>query len=148
MLFEIAHLTRFTYDRPVLLEPLTVRLRPRSDIFQRLISFDLTVEPAPEGTSQMMDVEGNGLTQVWFLGMSRSLTLRTAAMVETLRPNPYDYIVLDPESLRAPTPRPPPPPAAPPPAGETPARGSGACRDLAVLFVDACRSVGIAARFV
>ena len=30
---------------------------------------------------------------------------------------------------------------------ETLSRGAGACRDTAVLFVDACRSVGIAARF-
>ena len=44
MLFEVGHLTRFTYDHPVLLEPLTVRLRPRCDVFQRLVSFELTVE--------------------------------------------------------------------------------------------------------
>lgn len=31
---------------------------------------------------------------------------------------------------------------------ETWQAGSGACRDLAVLFVDACRAVGLAARFV
>jgi transglutaminase-like putative cysteine protease len=31
---------------------------------------------------------------------------------------------------------------------ETLGRRSGACRDLAVLFMDACRSVGLAARFV
>lgn len=34
------------------------------------------------------------------------------------------------------------------PASETLAKRQGACRDMAVLFVDACRSVGIAARFV
>jgi transglutaminase-like putative cysteine protease len=37
---------------------------------------------------------------------------------------------------------------APWPPDETWQRGSGACRDLAVLMVDACRSVGLAARFV
>jgi transglutaminase-like putative cysteine protease len=34
------------------------------------------------------------------------------------------------------------------PAGQTLALGRGACRDLSVLFMDACRAVGIAARFV
>ena len=102
MLFEVGHLTRFTYDHPVLLEPLTVRLRPRCDVFQRLVSFELTVEPSPEGMSQMMDVEGNALSQVWFLGVSESLTLRTSCTVETLRTNPFDYVVIDPESLRVP----------------------------------------------
>jgi transglutaminase-like putative cysteine protease len=33
-------------------------------------------------------------------------------------------------------------------AGETLARGGGSCRDLAVLFIAACRSQGLAARFV
>src|SRR2546427_8738840 len=102
MLFEVGHLTRSTCDHPVLLEPLTIRLRPRCDIFQRLISFDLTVEPSPEGMSQMMDVEGNALSQAWFLGASESLTLRTSCTVETLRTNPFDYVVLDPEGLRVP----------------------------------------------
>ncbi|HMC08623.1 MAG TPA: transglutaminase family protein [Actinomycetota bacterium] len=200
MLFEVGHLTRFTYDHPVLLEPLTVRLRPRCDVFQRLISFDLTVEPSPEGMSQMMDVEGNALSQVWFLGVSESLTLRTSCTVETLRNNPFDYIVLDPEGLRVPMVYPEAERRAlaryleasgdpaveafaagvlrsagggataflgelclriastisqevrrvgdPLPAGETLARRTGACRDLAVLYIDACRSVGIAARFV
>ena len=31
---------------------------------------------------------------------------------------------------------------------ETVARGAGACRDLAVLFVECCRAMGLAARFV
>ena len=33
-------------------------------------------------------------------------------------------------------------------AGETLSAGEGACRDFAVLFCSACRSVGLAARFV
>lgn len=34
------------------------------------------------------------------------------------------------------------------PAGETIVQGEGACRDLAVVFIEACRQVGLAARFV
>ncbi len=34
------------------------------------------------------------------------------------------------------------------PPAQTLAEGCGACRDLAVVFIEACRSVGIAARFV
>lgn len=33
-------------------------------------------------------------------------------------------------------------------AGETLKQGKGSCRDFAILFIDICRSVGIAARFV
>ena len=34
------------------------------------------------------------------------------------------------------------------PPGQTLAGGTGACRDMAELFVDACRAQGLAARFV
>lgn len=200
MLFEVAHLTRFSYERPVRLEPLTVRLRPRSDLFQRLISFDLVVDPAPEGSTDLMDVEGNAVTLLWFLGAAPSLSVRTLTTVETLRPNPYDYIMLDPGALALPPAyplaerlglarylEPPDDPAVaafaadvvaeagggattflgalcarvaamiahevrptgdPLPAAETLRRGRGACRDRAVLFIEACRSASIAARFV
>ncbi len=37
---------------------------------------------------------------------------------------------------------------APRPAHETVVAGTGACRDLAVLFVECCRAMGLAARFV
>ena len=102
MRFEVSHLTRYTYERPVLLEPLIVRLRPRSDIFQRLVSFDLSVDPQPEGMSEMVDAEGNALSQVWFVGVASMLALRTTFAVDTLQTNPFDYIVLDPDSLRVP----------------------------------------------
>jgi transglutaminase-like putative cysteine protease len=197
--FEVAHLTRYTYERPVLLEPLIVRLRPRSDIFQRLVAFDLAVDPQPEGMSEMLDAEGNTLSQVWFLGLASMLTLRTTFAIETLRTNPFDYIVLDPEGLRMPMTyreadrralahylQPPDDPEVqafakdvlvasgggatsflgelcqriasmaqevrptgdPMPAGQTLALRRGACRDMAVLFIEACRAVGVAARFV
>lgn len=200
MLVEIAHLTRFTYERPVVLEPLTVRLRPRSDLFQRLVSFDLVADPAPEGTTALVDVEGNAVASLWFLGTAGTLTIRTTATVETLQPNPFDYIVLDSDRFRLPMGYSPAEHRAleryldaaadpalavfatsvleysgggptaflgelcariartiahelrsrggPMPAGETLARGAGACRDRAVLFIEACRWAGIAARFV
>jgi transglutaminase-like putative cysteine protease len=198
--FEITHVTRYTYDRPVFIEPHTIRLRPRTDIFQRLVSYELSVDPAPEGLTEMIDPQGNAVTRVWFLGLWPMLVIRSSCTVETLRPNPFDYIVLDPDGLRVPmaygesdrtalAPYLDPPPNGPVrefaedvlrtsgggataflqelctriswqishevrrvgdplPAAETLARGEGACRDRAVLFVEACRAVGVAARFV
>jgi len=203
VLFEISHLTRFVYDAPVILEPLTVQLRPRSDLFQRLISFELAVDPVPEGASDLMDAEGNAATQLWFLGSWPMLSLRTTSLVETLHPNPFDYVVLDPQALAMP-----PvyrdstrraldrylklpsgwasptvaafaeaaveaagggataflaglcariasviasefrPEGDPRSGAETLALGRGACRDQAVLFIEACRYAGLAARFV
>ena len=200
MLFEITHVIRFTYNRPVLLEPHAIRLRPRTDIFQRLVSFELAIDPRPEAISEVVDAAGNGVINVWFLGLWPVLVIRASCTVETLRPNPFDYIVLDPEGLRIPMiygesdRRMLAPYLDPPsdvsvasfagdvlqsspggataflhelcsrihrsiaheerrvgnalPAAETLARGRGACRDRAVLFVEACRAVGLGARFV
>lgn len=200
MLFEGEHLTRYTYSGPVFLEPLTVRLRPRDDAAQRLLRFEALVSPAPAGTSETTDVEGNSALRVWFEGTTQELEIRTAFAVRTMRANPFDYVVRDPTALSVPPrysedtsdalahylhwsgdpdveafardvlastdgravsfldeltgriggsftqvlrtsgdPRTP---------GATLAAQLGACRDLTVLFMDACRSLGIAARFV
>ena len=50
----------------------------------------------------MVDAEGNALSQVWFVGVASMLALRTTFAVDTLQTNPFDYIVLDPDSLRVP----------------------------------------------
>ena len=49
MLFEIRHRLEFSYDKPVFLEPMTVRLKPRQDAAQRLLNHSLTVHDAADG---------------------------------------------------------------------------------------------------
>ncbi len=98
MLFEIKHVTKFTYTDPVFLEPHTVRLRPRCDVWQNLRDYQMWVEPNPAGQTDCIDVEGNSTTRMWFSGNHKSLSITTRSIVETLRPNPFDY-VLDSESL-------------------------------------------------
>jgi transglutaminase-like putative cysteine protease len=199
--FRTRHLTRLDYSRAVFLEPLTVRLRPRSDCTQRLLDFDMHVEPAPTGRSECLGAEGNTETLLWFEGHHASLTITATSTVETLRANPFDHIVTEPHALRLPMDYPgglgvaleahrrPSAPSsevnefaqstlrdcdgqtqsflstltsriwetfektvreegAPQPPSQTLARRSGACRDLTVLFMDTCRALGLAARFV
>jgi transglutaminase-like putative cysteine protease len=199
--FEITHTTSYTFDRPVFLEPHTLRLRPRCDGSQRVIQFKLDVEPRPAGLSECLDVDGNAVTHAWFDGLTESLTLRSVLEVETLRPNPFDYILADPTAERLPmvypdalrsrlmpygsgeavhdlvaqfarsitteaghetlpflttltqriqglcqvTTR---EEGDPQPPEVTLAERRGACRDLTVLFMGACRALGIASRFV
>lgn len=200
MIFDIEHVTRFDYSGPVSLEPTTVRLRPRNDRAQNVLDFSMHVDPMPSGLSEVADLDGNDSTMLWFVGETRHLQITTRVRAETLRSNPFDYIVLDWEKLRLPmeysslldgaleryrgfsgessvgsladevvrsaqgdgpvflsklasriaemvegevrlegeamSP------------GETLKRGKGSCRDVALLFIDACRAVGVAARFV
>ena len=195
------HASTYTFNRPVYLEPHILRLRPRSDGSQRLIRYDLTIEPKPAVLAECLDLEGNSMTHVWFEGLTDSLRISTQSAVDTLRENPFDYIVSDPAADRLPMEyagelrpslepyrsrddtddavavlarsiadevgkRPIPFLAAlnrrifqmcevaireegePQPPGTTLAVRRGACRDLAVLFMDACRSLGLGARFV
>lgn len=199
-IFDITHTTKFTYSSPVGLEPMTVRLRPRSDRAQQVLEFSMTVDPAPSGTTEMADLDGNDATMFWFLGETTHLEIRTRVRAQTLRSNPFDYIVLDWQKLRLPMSYSPAIDAAleryrnhsgessvasladevvdasqgdgpvffskmaariceliegevrlegnPMTPAETLKEGKGSCRDVALLFMDACRSVGIASRFV
>jgi transglutaminase-like putative cysteine protease len=93
MLFHIKHITRYSYSRMVFCEPFTVRLRPREDISQRLLRYQLTVEPQPAGTSEYLDVEGNVATHCWFSSPTCALSLTVNSVVETIRTNPFDFLL-------------------------------------------------------
>jgi transglutaminase-like putative cysteine protease len=200
MLFHIKHASRFRYTRPVFCEPMTLRLRPREDASQRLLRHHVWVDPKPAGMTEYVDLDGHAAVQLWFDGLTSSLSVVVSSTVETVRTNPFDFLlpgeslcvpfryaaaverglagyltgdeVAEPirraaEAVRARSDgrtvpflseltrwmhtsfekvvRPEGPPVAPP---ATLASGKGSCRDLAVLFNEVCRSVGLAARFV
>jgi transglutaminase-like putative cysteine protease len=201
VLFEIGHANAYAFSEPVYLEPHTIRLRPRSNGSQRLVRYSLTIEPEPTGLAECLDLEGNAITHVWFDGLTDVLSVTVQSEVETLRGNPFDYILSDPAASRLPmeysddlrlslvpyrsrggaddavaafartmadetgryslpflaalnrrifqvcevTIR---EEGGPQPPAATLAGRRGACRDLAVLFVDACRAQGFGARFV
>ena len=202
MRFAACHTTRFRYSGPVFLEPHVLRLRPRCDGSQRLLAYRLAVTPRPELLSHALDAEGNIIAHAWFSGSTEALAITSEFEIETLRANPFDYLLLGhgagglpveyPAALRdrlAPSLARPDgaDPAVdrfispviarserrtlpflsglsqaiheacavtvrehgePFPPAQTLTAEQAACRDLAVLFVDCCRAVGIAARFV
>lgn len=200
MRFAIAHTTRYRYGRAIQLGPHVFRMRPRCDGTQRVLAHRLRVQPRPVGWSDCVDLDGNAVAQTWFDVTTDSLMVIGMFTVETLRTNPYDFLI-SPEMARLPVgytadedyavaryrrrlapndavdafaqalrrevdaqtvpflgtlarriaerSRPairlegePHPPA------QTLREGTGACRDLTVLFIDCCRAVGLAARFV
>lgn len=202
MWFEIDHLIRYRYSRPVFLEPFAVRLRPKSDVNQRLIDHVLNISPEASGASEVNELDGNTTTLLWFDGLHDSLELHAASTVETRLTNPFDFLITDEECRHVPFAY----PAAmkaqlapyigtsspisesvrrfveealkeissetitflsdlcrfihqrirhehrsvgdPRSPEETLALREGACRDLAVLYMEACRTMGLAARFV
>ncbi len=203
MLFTIDHTTEYRFTRPVFFEPHQLRFSPRSDGAQRVVRYDLQIDPAPSGMTQTLDAFGNLVTVAWFSGLHTHMSIRATSEVETLRGNAFDFLVT-PLNLRLPVSYQPwelallapslkrtavpihVDPArelaeqlrgaangeivpfltrltetishrfklvhrehgSPWPPATTIEQRQGACRDLAVLWVDICRAVGIAARFV
>ncbi|HZZ27154.1 MAG TPA: transglutaminase family protein [Pirellulales bacterium] len=93
MLFHIKHITRYTYSRMVFCEPLIIRLRPREDILQRLMRYQLTVDPQPAGITEYLDVDGNIATQCWFSSPTCALSLGVNSVVETTCINPFNFLL-------------------------------------------------------
>ncbi len=202
MRFQVSHVTKHHYNRPVFLEPHTIRLHPRADPFQRVLGFTIDVTPRPTQLAAVLDPQGNSIHHAWFEDLTESLTVRVHFDVETLLKNPFGYLLTDERYGRLPLEYAPEietlvamyrgaaPGSAgavgdfarsiageaqhrtipwlttlnqriyeiseveiredgdPQPAEQTLATRTGACRDLTVLFMECCRSLGLAARFV
>lgn len=93
MRIAVTHSTIYRYDSPVFLEPHTIRLRPRNDAAQRLISFALDITPAPVGQAECLDQDGNVTVEAWFDQPTAELTVNSQFTVETLRDNPFAFLV-------------------------------------------------------
>jgi transglutaminase-like putative cysteine protease len=198
MHFTIRHYTCYHYSQPIRLSPHKLRFHPRNDGAQRVIDHQIKITPEPQGRNEHIDLEGNRVSQVWFVGDTDRLEIEMTTKIETLRHNPFEFIlapaamtlpiehVHDAICARAYLERIQPDDSVTAFAAElslatqrdtlrfleqlnqrlfsefrhvhrdlgepqSPAftleSKAGACRDLAVLFVDCCRAEGIAARF-
>ena len=198
MIFRIEHQISFKYSKPVFIEPTIIRLRPRSDSWQELQSFQMNINPSPEGSTETIGLDGTPTTFLWFAGLTDSFSLSTVSEVRTLKKNPFDFILPEKQSLPFKYPesygislepylyRNNPSDKVTHFANEimneanqnpitfpsllssrinqiceiefrehgdpllpenTLGGEAAACRDLAVLFMDACRAVGLASRF-
>ena len=99
MICRILHRTRYEYGCRVFLEPHQVRLVPRGDASQRLLAFKAVVTPEPTGRTLVTDALGNTALVVWFAGTTDYFAVTTEAVVETLRDNPFDYLVETPRAV-------------------------------------------------
>jgi transglutaminase-like putative cysteine protease len=101
VLYQITHQTVYDYPEAVQLSPHILRLRPRSNGWQRLTHYSLEIEPKPLNIAPIRDLEGNDVTQVWFDQPTQQLTLKTDFQVETLVENPFIF-QLEPWAMRLP----------------------------------------------
>ncbi len=107
MLLSINHNTTYSYGKRVVLAPHIVRLRPRDGGGQMTHMFSLKTDPPDAGRSVNSDLDGNTTVTLWFAGECDSLAIYTHCVVETLRENPFDFIVSDTRFLDLPMQYPP-----------------------------------------
>jgi transglutaminase-like putative cysteine protease len=93
MRIAVVHSTRYRYSSPVYPEPHTIRLRPREDASQRLASWSLDITPTPLGRTACLDQDGNNVVRAWFDSVTAELSLRSQFTLETLRDNPFHYLL-------------------------------------------------------
>src|SRR5688572_9076436 len=93
MRFQVRHVTRYRYSRPVFGEPLTIRLRPRSDYRQHLLAYTIEIEPLPQALSEFVDLEGNDAACAWFRGTTDLITVMTSFVAQTNDINPFQFLL-------------------------------------------------------
>ncbi|QJW89173.1 transglutaminase family protein [Spirosoma taeanense] len=200
MHLHVRHESEYTYDFPVALGPQTLYLYPRMYPYQRLLDYQLTIDPKPSRVVRNIDVEGNVQQLVYFDHPTKHLCVTAEMQLQSDEFNSFDFVLFPFETQMVPfrypksvedilqpylerigvTPR-----VddwarqiaasaswqttgflttlnqkireftyeirelgAPFPPEQTLILRRGSCRDYTTLFIAACRSLGIGARFV
>ncbi len=97
------HRTSYLYDRPVMLGPQTVRLKPAPHCRTPILSYSLKVEPAEHFINWQQDPQGNYSARLVFPKPTRALTVEVDLVAEMTVFNPFDFF-LDPSAEKAPFP--------------------------------------------
>jgi len=100
--YRIEHTLRFTYDAPVRLDQMVLRLQPRTDVNQRLFEFDIAADPQPTRQTHGIDLHGNIQHWFWFEDQHQDLTLHTRSMVDCYCDNPFDFVTVDQQAVTVP----------------------------------------------
>ena len=93
MIFEISHYSNYQFDSPVFLEPQTLRFKPKTNHLQKLVSFNLDIQPQPVNLSEQIDLEGTQSHFCWFEGLHSQLIVSSHCKMEVPHFNPYDFVV-------------------------------------------------------
>jgi transglutaminase-like putative cysteine protease len=197
---HVRHESEYTYDYPVALGPQTLYLYPRTYPYQRLLDYQLTIDPEPSRIVRNIDVEGNVQQLIYFSHPTRHLRVTAEMKLQSDEFNSFDFVLFPFETQQVPFRYPPSVQdllhpylerigvtprleewakriaakagwqttaflmalnqtireftyevrelGAPFPPEQTLTLRKGSCRDYTTLFIAACRSQGIAARFV
>lgn len=87
------HKTSYRYDRPVILTPHEVRLRPAPHARTPILSYSLTTEPAKHFINWQQDPYGNYIGRFVFPEPTRELSFTVDLVADMTVINPFDFFV-------------------------------------------------------
>ncbi len=93
MYISVWHQLRYQYDQPVVLNPHTMYLYPRTYPYQRLQRYDLQIDPVPSKVVRNVDVEGNVQQIIYFAGPTDHLTITAETEVDSEPFNSLDFVL-------------------------------------------------------
>lgn len=93
MIIIVSHTTEYSYTKPVFLECHVIKLKPKTDDTQKLLNFNIQIDPKPVVTTETKDIEGNVTYNIWFEELTEKFIIHTLFEVETFRTNPFGFIL-------------------------------------------------------
>ncbi|HRI19202.1 MAG TPA: transglutaminase family protein, partial [Burkholderiaceae bacterium] len=87
------HVTHYRYDRPVMLGPQVVRLRPAPHSRTRILSYSMRVAPTEHFENWQQDPQSNYLARLVFPEKTREFRIEVDLVAEMAVLNPFDFFL-------------------------------------------------------